>query len=66
METERKQDYATPTADVCRVDLEGVVAESTSRVGFAAGENGINDWQEVELGEAHVAGEGGDVYVSSW
>jgi hypothetical protein len=58
--------YMAPTVDVCRVELEGVIAVTTHDIGFTLGENDINNWQETVRGEAISAGQGGDVYIGAW
>jgi hypothetical protein len=64
----KKLVYVAPAVDVCRVELEGVIAETVYSIGFEPGENKINSWTEKEVGEAVHAGQGqgGDLYIGMW
>jgi hypothetical protein len=68
MEVKTKLSYVAPAVAVCRVELEGVVAETVYSIGFSGEVNNIGNWTEIELGEASNPGQkqGGDVYTGSW
>jgi hypothetical protein len=65
VKVEKRPAYIAPAVDVCRVELEGVIAVTTQSIGFAPGENKIG-WTETYLGEEIDPGKGGDVYVARW
>jgi hypothetical protein len=62
MKVEKKLVYAGPAGESCRVLVEGVVAATTRNIEFSGGNN-VGSFTDVELGNVHVQGEGGDVYL---
>jgi hypothetical protein len=68
MRMEAKLIYVSPAVESCRVELEGVVAETVSAMSFDGGANNIDNWTETEWGEAKNPGQkqGGDVYAGTW
>jgi hypothetical protein len=63
-----KRIYVSPAVESCRVLLEGVVAATVRSLSFDGGADSIDNWTEIELGEASNPGlgQGGDVYAGSW
>jgi hypothetical protein len=60
--------YVAPAVESCRVELEGVVAETVPVLEFDPGENNIDNWTETVLGDAvnPKQGQGGDVFIGPW